>query len=156
MAKYAKFTFNRVLLCEENECWPWTGHLNQYGYGMVTHDGKARNASRAAFIEHYGYDPVGLVVCHKCDNPICCNPNHLFAATQAENLKDCRDKGRAVYRRGERHTRPTAKLTPEIVADAKDRYFNKGESQSSIARSLGVNSGTISRAVRSETWPHVA
>lgn len=112
------------------------------------------NASRAALIDMSGDVAGGLVVCHSCDNPACCNPSHLLAGTQAENLKDCRDKGRQRYRYGRDHHRVGAKLTEEMVREAR-RLYASGVSQSQIGRDWGIHSSTISRVVRGEYWGHV-
>lgn len=132
-------------------CWPWLGGKNNWGYGSVVFRGRISNASRVAAILSHGAVSSGLVVCHACDNPICCRPSHLFVATQAENLRDCRTKGRAVYRTAVAHHRATAKLTPQQVLDARSAYAG-GETQTAIARRLGVHSATISRAVRGQNW----
>jgi hypothetical protein len=143
--------WRRVDTTSLDGCWPWLGGINTWGYGAAQFRGKYSNSSRvAAFLSH-GEVPENLVVCHACDNPLCCRPSHLFIATQAENLKDCRDKGRAVYRVGVQHHRATAKITAAQVLDARKAY-SEGETQTSIARRLGVHSATISRAVRGEVW----
>lgn len=149
------FCWSKVKESGPNDCWPWMKSLNIWGYGDCSLNGKASNASRAAYFHYYGSISDGMVICHKCDNPACCNPHHLFEATQAENLKDCRDKGRAVYRRGASHHRATAKLTEAMVRQARARYLS-GETQTSIAKDLGVHSSVISRAVRGENWSHVS
>lgn len=137
-------------------CWPWTGCLNSWGYGAVQWMGKATNASRAAYESIHG--PVGdLVVCHRCDNPSCCNPAHLWADTQSNNLADCRAKGRSAgtFAAGAKHPRHQAKLTPDMVREARELYAN-GISQSEIGRRWGIHSSVISRAVRGERWGHVS
>jgi hypothetical protein len=154
VSKVAKFCWERVQHGEPEDCWPWTGFLNAWGYGHCSLNGKTVNASRAAYIVTHGPLADGLVVCHRCDNPICCNPNHLFAATQAENLADCRRKGRTVYRRGANHPRAAARLTEDMVREAR-RLFAKGVSKSEIARRWGFDNSTISSAVRGATWSHV-
>lgn len=138
-----------------DRCWPWTGPVNTWGYGDATLGGKRLNASRAAFLTYHGRIDEGLVVCHRCDNPICCNPEHLYAATQAENLADCRRKGRQRYRTGASHHRVGAKLTPELVKQARELYA-QGITQVEIGKRFGVHSSVISRAVRGEYWSHVA
>jgi len=152
----ARFTWDRVDKRGPDECWPWMSGVNTWGYGSCAFNGVHTNASRAAYISHHGGIEDGLVVCHHCDNPICCNPAHLFAATQAENLADCRRKGRArgQFTGGRKHPRHTAKLTPERVQEARQLYAS-GVSQSEIARRWGMHSSTISRAVRGEFWSHV-
>lgn len=154
-SKSAKFDWAKVKTLGPDECWPWTGSVNRWGYGDCTHDGRRLNASRAAYLVTFGAIASGLVVCHKCDNPVCCNPAHLFAATQAENLADCRGKGRARYRTGATHHRATAKMTDDMVREAR-RLYASGVSQSEIWRRWGVHSSVISRAVRGESWGHVA
>ena len=137
-------------------CWPWGGPKNTWGYGDVFFRGRRSNASRVAAILSHGEIPAGFVVCHVCDNPACCRPSHLFIGTQAENVADCVTKGRWVARAGIEHPRPSAKLTPEQVIEAREAYFVAKETQTAIARRFGVHSATISRAVRGELWPQAA
>jgi DNA-binding CsgD family transcriptional regulator len=153
-SKATKFSWAKVNKSGKDDCWPWDGAANRWGYGVCQLNGVGMNASRAAYITENGPLGIGLVVCHRCDNPICCNPNHLFAATQRENLEDCRAKGRQRYLSGAEHRRPTAKMNAEIVRWIRSQY-SKGLSQSEIGRILGISSGTISRAVRGESWGHV-
>lgn len=154
--KSASFDWSKVERRSADECWPWVGRVNRWGYGDARVMGVRMNASRAAYLDHYGVIADGMVVCHRCDNPACCNPMHLFAATQAENLADCRAKGRArgQFAGGETHPRHTAKLTPEMVLEAR-RLYAEGVSQSEIGRRWGIHSSSISRAVRGEKWGYV-
>lgn len=80
----------------DDACWPWTGHRTPTGYGTfnVQVGGRTGNAHRGAYILVRGQPPTGLVICHRCDNPLCCNPAHLFPATQRENMLDMAAKGR--------------------------------------------------------------
>lgn len=141
------------------ECWPWTAGVGSAGYGIFWIDGQCINASRATYILLVG--PLGPdeEALHRCDNPICCNPGHLFPGTQGDNVRDCRQKGRATSQLEANgpagHPRYNAKLTPEVVAEARRLHYEQGVSQSEIARQLGLSSSSISRAVRGESWEHV-
>ena len=79
------------------ECWPWTGARRGRGYGHLGSGGRGQPsiaAHRAVFTLTHGPIPPGMVVCHTCDNRICCNPAHLWLGTQRDNLMDMIAKGR--------------------------------------------------------------
>lgn len=132
-------------------CWPWTASCNQKGYGIFTvrRNGHATGggAHRFAWREaHNKAVPAGLCVLHRCDNPPCCNPRHLFLGTHADNGRDKAQKGRAFRHVGKLNGR--AKLGPAIVrAIRADR-----RSQDVIAQVYGVHQTTISRVKRGDTW----
>lgn len=78
-----------------DECWPWTGGKSRYGYGHMGHGRDMQLAShRVAWAVTHGPIPDGLCVLHRCDNPPCCNPAHLFLGTKKENTHDMVGKGR--------------------------------------------------------------
>lgn len=88
---------------DQDSCHLWVKGVDKNGYGQcqdskwAKHFGVTR-AHQLSYVTYIGEIPEGLVVCHTCDNPTCCNPNHLFLGTVADNNKDCRDKGR--YKNG--------------------------------------------------------
>lgn len=84
-----------VAIDEKTACWNWTASLNRKGYGRLHFMGKGRTTHRLSYTAHRGPIPPGLCVCHKCGNPKCINPDHLFVGTRQENTHDMYRKGRA-------------------------------------------------------------
>lgn len=82
-------------------CWLWSGNVNSNGYGVIgvgsRTDGSRGNelTHRLSYKLNTGEIPVRKMVCHRCDNPSCVNPDHLFLGTQSDNMKDCKSKGRS-------------------------------------------------------------
>lgn len=122
-----------------DECWEWKGTTDPKGYGRFARNGRNLLAHRASWEVVNGPIPEGLCALHKCDNPACCNPNHLFIGTKRDNALDRTRKGRT----GKRP--PT--LTPE--QDAEVRHLRRqGETYAAIGRIFGVSGTTIVRSLR--------
>lgn len=77
-----------------NHCWEWTRSLDKFGYGVLYLNSKAYKAHRISYEVHFGVFSNELLICHKCDNPKCVNPEHLFLGTQKDNMIDMAKKGR--------------------------------------------------------------
>jgi len=122
---YAERFWLKVDISSENECWNWIASKYRNGYGQVSirrADGsKTMGLShRVAYQLTFGEIPEGMVVCHRCDNPACCNPTHLFLGTTRDNINDKMSKGRASgnYHCGEEHG--NSKLTMEKARELRD------------------------------------
>lgn len=77
-----------------DDCWEWHGGRSRNGYGLICCEGKMKGTHRVSWIVHNGPIPGGLYVLHKCDNPCCWRPDHLFLGTQKDNMRDMHEKGR--------------------------------------------------------------
>lgn len=114
------------------------------GAGNVT-------APRFSYELHKGEAPAGLFVCHRCDQPLCVNPEHLFLGTNAENMRDCADKGRAKGPSFKGASHPASRLTDDAVRDIR----NSDLSGVALAQKYGVRPTTICEVRQNRTWRHV-
>ncbi len=92
---------------KSGDCWEWLGRKSNSGYGMMNFDKKQYYVHRLSYMLRNIEIPKDHFVCHKCDNPGCVNPDHLFIGTYMDNIRDRDKKGRGA--RGEKH--PMSKLT---------------------------------------------
>lgn len=136
----------------DSGCWEWNYARSTYGYGVIPRGSrKLKGAHRAAYIAAKGEIPNGMVVMHKCDNPPCCNPDHLVIGTHAENQYDKVSKGRHAI--GEQNGR--SKLNENIVYMLKKMSSRSDFSTAEWAKFYGVDKRTISLIVEGKTWKHV-
>ena len=128
-----------------DECWLWVGPTHGSGYGAFRlKGGPSINAHRVAYILTHGEIPSGLLVCHACDTPLCCNPAHLWLGTNADNVADRVAKGRS-----------KTKLTEDDVRDIRDMPAY-GFSQYQIASVFGVRQPAVSRIITGKRRAHLA
>lgn len=137
-----------------SNCINWTGPIWSQGrYGMDSLLGKSMGAHRAAWIRANGAIPVGLVVCHKCDNGLCVNVEHLFLGTLSENMQDCASKGRLKTNM----TCQTGQLNRNAKPHLAERYaevksdIKNGMSWSAVKRRHGIKSnGHLAQILKHE------
>lgn len=137
-----------------NGCWNWIGAAKTDGYGIIM-EGKRGStrlaAHRVAYEIHNGPIPKGLLVCHKCDHPLCVNPKHLFLGTLEDNVADRVKKGRSSQ--GINH--PKAKLTPAIVRRIRKLYKPRISHYSTFAKQYKLSGNAIKAMINRKTWKHV-
>lgn len=143
--------WSKVSRCDTDECWPWIGAKDVSGYGYLagTRREKAAKAHRLSYLLHYGEIPKGLCVCHKCDNPSCVNPSHLFLGTLADNNADKLSKGRLVVPYGEAH--PKSKLTLEDIKSIMSLRA-AGLTQTQIAKQFGIAQPHVCAILLKKIW----
>jgi hypothetical protein len=148
-------------------CWEWKKYRTKEGYGVIrgVSDGTfvTDKAHRAAWIAENGKIPNGLFICHHCDNPPCCNPDHLFLGTHKDNVADCIRKGRTFIGKKRGEQVHCAKLTREQVVDIRRRgirvppggLHGRGGNIKELANEFQVTTAAILQILRRETWKHV-
>ena len=130
-------------------CWEFRGARCPTGYGRVRVDNSGRTtlAHRLAWELTHGEIPEGVVVRHRCDNPPCCNPDHLDLGSIQDNSDDCVARGRVA--RADRL--PQTKLTTGHVLEMR-KLRNEGQTYDALGRRFGVSASQARRIVRGERW----
>lgn len=149
--------WDRVSIKGKNECWMWRGAVcgSKRNYGAARWNGRLTKAHRIAYEITNGPIPKGLLGCHKCDNTLCVNPDHIFIGTQKDNLEDMRRKGRQpppFALRGEDHPRSTLTERKVIMIKALKR---QGKLQREIALATGVSMSALASVLQGRTWRHI-
>lgn len=135
----------------ESGCWLWEGRTDKDGYGITSYKCKAMKTHRASWIVFRGEIPKGFCVCHKCDNPSCINPDHLFVGTNLDNVKDRDKKNRAATMEKSGCT----KFKKEDVIKIRNMHKD-GISYNAIGKMFSTSATTIRRIVLRQTWSLLA
>lgn len=138
--------WSRVKVGEPEECWPWQGYTLKDGYGGFDCNGKRIVASRLAWILTYGQIPKGMYVLHRCDNPACVNPKHLFLGTQKDNMQDAVSK----WRKCGPHNGRTKLSWPQV--DVIRLLAKEGWSTYRLAGYFHVDYKTVWQILKGKTW----
>lgn len=168
-------------VAKSDGCWVWTGYRDKDGYGRIGVNDKRIGAHQFSYSLHCGQIPTGMCVCHRCDNPACVRPDHLFLGTVLDNNKDRTQKGRTASgdrnghstkpentKRGMEHynyNNPNApqkgsgngraKLNENGVRQIRWMWDNGTRTKSEIARFYGVTDTTIGNIINRKLWKHV-
>lgn len=157
MKDIGKRFWSKVAKRGPDECWLWTASFGSTGYGQFEIDGKPRKAHRVAYMLIHGDIPSSVKVRHSCDNPPCCNPAHLIAGTQADNVKDMVERGRdyrGVPKIGESHG--MSKLNDELVIQIR-ALGAQGFGPTHIKKKLelDITVANLSCILLRKTWTHI-
>lgn len=144
-----------------DSCWLWTGCTTRDGYGYLCVPKEWRGGSepacgimrapRAAYRLTYGAIPPGVFVCHRCDNPGCVNPEHLFLGTARQNTADSVTKHR--HASGERNG--MARLTREQATAIRSEFIPRRVTRRMLASKYGVSEATVKAILINRNWKHI-
>lgn len=131
-------------------CWIWIGAKNNKGYGQIMVNKRLIAAHRYSYFLQKGSIPKDNHILHKCDNPSCVNPQHLWVGTNNDNVQDRVNKGREADRKGEKN--PNAKITYEIATKIRKMYKTRNYKVYILGQMFGVNRNVIGRIIGGKQW----
>lgn len=143
---------------KDNGCWEWQGGKSGDGYGAIKDPGNRRQFSthRRSYEEFKGEIPKGMLVCHSCDNILCCNPDHLFLGTAKENTLDSVKKARWAKRFFDQDGSKNhmSKLSEKEVLNIK-MMLRDGVKMVEISKKFNINAKTLQNIKSDVNWRHV-
>ena len=147
-------------------CWLWTRSRHKFGYGYLRTGSVTLLAHRVSYELNVGPIPAGMHVLHSCDNPPCVNPDHLHLGTQADNMRECQERGRTP--RGDHHSSRThpssvprgeshsaSKLSVDAVLEIRRLHGDGVTTGRTLAQRFGVTEPTICDVVYRRSWKHL-
>jgi hypothetical protein len=132
-------------------CREWDGLTNPAGYGLIASYRFGNLFAHRVSYALENSDPGQLIICHRCDNPPCIEPTHLFAGTYKDNSLDAKSKGRTAHGAGVAN----AAIVDSDVSDIRRIHASGMASQDDLAETYGMSKGSVSRIIRNEMWQHV-
>jgi len=141
---------------KQDGCWLWTGSTNEDGYGKIYASGGNGQKEKKVSVHRVAWESIngkitdGMSVLHQCDNPPCCNPNHLFLGTQADNIHDMYAKGRNRNIGPLGEAAPSAKLTADQVREIRSR-----KSSLALAKEFGISYRHLRQLFTGVRWKHI-
>lgn len=165
--KTKRLFWQKVDVRGPDDCWEWKACRHKSGYGQMRLGKQRLAAHRFSLMLKTGRTfPRKSFVCHRCDNPPCCNPRHLFIGTQLDNMRDMWSKGRGPcgdrsgakrhpegIRRGELHGK--AKLTTQMVVKMRSQFNSGCLSIPDIAKAFSLHPGSVWKIIHRKAWKHV-
>lgn len=165
-----------VNIGEPDDCWKWNRKGRNNGYGFLTLPDGLFPSHRLAYALSKGIPEPADVICHTCDTPPCCNPDHLYIGTHSTNAQDRENRNRrdthhpsvlAALPRGDDHWShitpskvrrgedcPQSPLTADLVREIRTRYAQGGVSQRALCKQYGVTGSSMHSIILRKTWQH--
>lgn len=137
-----------------NNCWEWKKSKAGNGYGVLSFYKRNYYVHRLSYRLFIGEIPNGLFVCHKCDNPACFNPDHLFLGTAKDNVNDMIKKGRKVVSDNRGSKNPRCKFSDETVLNIR-KDFESGLTKKELVNTYQVSDAQFYRITRYKTRPEL-
>ena len=157
MSLVEKFCNHLPDILDENQCWEWQGTINHKkgGYGQLSYNKKTLKAHRISY-EIYYAEPLGDLHClHKCDNPSCVNPIHLFPGTNLDNVRDKVKKERCYTGNQKGENNGASKLSDDIAKNIRKLYNTGSYTKTKLGEMYNVHRSTISYIVNNKTFKHL-
>lgn len=154
--KFFDFMLTRAQITQgplETPCYLWLGSKKKTGYGSIGFRRKIWRVSRVTWTLRFGEIPERTEVCHRCDNPACFNPEHLFLGSHGDNMRDAEKKKRVAHLKGEDHS--MAKLTAADVIQIRAEYDPKLISRRKLAVKFNVSYSLVCMITRRQIWKHI-
>lgn len=157
--EFSVYFWNKVDKKGANECWLWTGSTYTNGYGTIRRDKKVVSAHRTSYDLHHPLtkpiNEIDFCVCHKCDNPGCVNPYHLFLGSVSDNMVDCINKKRhnPFYRHGSAN--PFAKYEEDTIKQVRLDFATGNYSKVDLGIIYDIPISTLSAIINRKSWKHI-
>jgi hypothetical protein len=150
--------WDKVNILGENDCWEWQAAFDTNGYGAFKVDGKKVNSHRFAYILTNGEVQPGLEICHKCNNPKCVNPAHLYAGTKSQNMLDMVRAGNYklnTYEKMRGEKSGASKLTNDAVLEIRRLYSKNVMTLDKLAKRYNMSKSAIASIIWRKSWTHI-
>ena len=131
-----------------SECWEWQGYKTKRGYGMLNYQGKHSLAHRVSYLLTHGSIQDSACILHTCDNPPCCNPNHLYSGTQMDNARDRESRNRGNQPKGSKNL--NAKINEVQALEIRSSKAPTSE----LSKKYNISYSTIQRIRNGTRWKH--
>ena len=139
-----------------DDCWPWTGKVQEHGYGVFWDGTREVRAHRWGHEALVGPIPEGQIIRHRCDVRVCQNPAHWQLGTQADNVRDMIERGRKVVTPMRGEANGNARLTVAQVQEIRLRYAQGGETYYTLGAEFGITPTAVGHIIQRRKWASVA